>query len=284
MTKLESIISLIRLDKPIGIYLVLWPALWSLFLSADGLPDIKLILIFIAGATLMRSAGCAINDYADRKIDRSVPRTSHRPLALGQLAKKDAIIVAGILIFLSFLLALNLPLLSILWSVPALVFAIIYPFTKRFFAVPQLFLGLAFAMAVPMAFFATENNSSFLVMFLVFLATVFWAIAYDTLYAMADKPYDIKIKVKSSAIFFGKYDLFFVLSFHFLSLFSLAFVGVLQQLNICFYIILSMVLIGILYQLYLAKNREPATCIKAFLFNNYQGALILAAIIIGLIK
>ncbi|HCJ77643.1 MAG TPA: 4-hydroxybenzoate octaprenyltransferase, partial [Gammaproteobacteria bacterium] len=196
---------LMRLDKPVGIYLLLWPALWALFLAADGWPRLDLIIIFVLGVTIMRSAGCVINDYADRKIDKLIERTQHRPITSGEITAKSALILFFILMLIAFGLVLMTNSLTIQLAFIAAGLAILYPFTKRWTHLPQFILGLAFAMSVPMAFAAT-NGSVPDSAWWVFAATVIWTVIYDTMYAMADREEDLKIGVKSTAVLFAKFD------------------------------------------------------------------------------
>ena len=204
--KLTLYIRLIRLDKPIGILLLLWPTLWGLWLAADGVPPLKELLIFIAGTVLMRSAGCAVNDYADREFDKHVARTVNRPLTSGQISGTEALVVTAVLTLLAGVLALQLNGLSIKLAVVAAILAGSYPFFKRFFAIPQAYLGIAFGFGIPMAFAAVRNEIP-MVAWCLLLANVFWTIAYDTEYALVDKDDDLKIGIKTSAITFGRFDI-----------------------------------------------------------------------------
>ena len=203
--RLVEYIKLTRLDRPIGIYLVLWPALWGLWVAAQGVPQPLVLVVFLAGVVLMRSAGCAINDYADREIDRHVARTNQRPLARGAISPKEAIGVFVVLSLIAFVLVLQLNLLTIMLSVPAVILAGSYPYMKRYTHLPQAYLGVAFGWAVPMAF-AAQTGEVPLASWWLFLATVLWALAYDTMYAIVDREDDLKIGVKSTAILFGRFD------------------------------------------------------------------------------
>lgn len=196
---------LMRLDKPIGIYLLLWPALWALFLAQGGFPDIKLLIIFVLGVTIMRSAGCVINDYADRKIDKLIERTQNRPITSGEISAKSALVLFFVLMAIAFGLVLMTNNLTIQLAFIAAGLATLYPFTKRWTHLPQFVLGLAFAMSVPMAFAATNGNIADGAWW-IFAATVIWTVIYDTMYAMADREEDLKIGVKSSAVLFAKFD------------------------------------------------------------------------------
>ena len=270
---------LMRLDKPIGILLLLWPMLWGLWFSAKGVPDLMILGIFIMGTILMRSAGCVINDYADQKIDPYVERTKRRPLVIGAVTAKEALLLAAGLSFCAFLLILPLNNLTIMLSVIALFLAASYPFTKRFFAMPQAYLGMAFSFGIPMAF-AAQTGELPMIAWLLMLATIFWVIAYDTAYAMVDKVDDLKIGINTSAITFGRFDVAGVMSCHIIFLSIMIWIGVMQQLGIAFYIGLAVALRLIVYQYRLIYHREPASCFKAFLNNNRVGAVIFLGIAI----
>lgn len=270
---------LTRLDKPIGILLLLWPTLWGLWLAADGMPDPMILVIFVLGTILMRSAGCAINDFADRKIDPHVSRTRNRPLATGIISSREALLVAAGLSLCAFLLILPLNLLTILLSVPALLLAISYPFTKRFFAMPQAYLGIAFSFGIPMAFAAQTGTVPPLAWLLV-LANLFWVIAYDTEYALVDLADDLKIGIKTSAITFGRFDVVGILLCHITFLSILTYAGILLQRGIWFYGALLVALGLVIVQYTMIRNREPARCFQAFLHNNRVGAVIFAGILL----
>jgi len=207
--KLPHFVSLTRLDRPIGIYLLLWPMLWALWFAAEGVPNLGVLFIFIAGTVLTRSAGCAINDYADRDFDAHVTRTKDRPLATGALSTRDALYAGAFLMAVAFILVLFTNLLTIALSFVAVLLATIYPFAKRHTHLPQVILGAAFGFAIPMAY-AAQLNAVPSQAWWLFLIAVIWAVAYDTLYAIADRPDDLKIGVKSSAILFGRFDLIFI--------------------------------------------------------------------------
>lgn len=281
--KLPLFISLARLDRPIGIYLLLWPVLWALWFAANGFPDLDILIIFILGTVLTRSAGCIVNDYADRHLDAHVDRTKQRPLATGQLNSTEALVGAAVLMLLAFLLVLFTNKLTVLLSFIALILAVIYPFTKRFTHWPQLFLGLAFAFAIPMAF-AAQINSVPPLAWLLFLSAVLWAIAYDTLYAMADKQFDIKMGMKSTAILFakwaGKHDITLVLLLHFSVLAILFVVGLQTDRHAAFYSGLFAAAFFAVYQNKLACSREPAQFIAAFFNNHYLGMTVFIGIVL----
>lgn len=277
--RLSAYIRLVRLDKPIGILLLLWPTLWGLWLAADGMPDLKILVIFVLGTILMRSAGCAINDFADRKIDPHVSRTRNRPLATGIISAREALLVAAGLSLCAFLLILPLNLLTILLSVPALFLAASYPFTKRFFAMPQAYLGVAFSFGIPMAF-AAQTSAVPPLAWLLVLANLFWVIAYDTEYALVDRADDLKIGIKTSAITLGRFDVAGVILCHLLFLGILAYAGTLLQRGIWFYGALLIALGLVAVQYHLIRKREPARCFQAFLHNNRVGAVIFAGILL----
>ena len=268
---------LIRLDKPIGILLLLWPTLWALWLSSRGRPDWTIVWIFVLGTALMRSAGCAINDYADRDFDAKVARTRERPLASGQIKPFEALIVAVVLILVSFALVLQLNLLTIKLSVVAVIIAGIYPFTKRFFAVPQAVLGLAFGFGIPMAFAAHSNHVPWAAWVLL-AANVFWAIAYDTEYAMVDREDDRKIGIRTSAITFGRYDVAAVMVCHALFLLIMIWTGRLFRPGWYFYLGLAVAAGLVAVQYRMIRDRDPAGCFRAFLHNNWIGVAIFAGI------
>ena len=267
---------LIRLDKPIGILLLLWPTLWALWLSSRGHPDWKVVWIFILGTVLMRSAGCAINDYADRDFDAQVARTRERPLATGRIKPMEALIVAMVLILASFALVLKLNALTIKLSIVAVIIAAIYPFTKRFFAVPQAVLGLAFGFGIPMAFAAHTNHVPWAAWELL-AANVFWAIAYDTEYAMVDREDDRKIGIRTSAITFGRHDVAAVMGCHALFLLIMLWIGRLLP-GWYFYLGLALAAGLVAIQYRMIRDRDPGDCFRAFRHNNWIGATIFAGI------
>ena len=269
---------LMRLDKPIGILLLLWPTLWALWLSAQGRPDWMVVWIFTLGTVLMRSAGCVINDLADRKFDPHVERTKERPLASGKVSSKEALLLFGGLVLLSFCLILPFRSWYIVGlSVVALFLAASYPFTKRFFAVPQAYLGVAFGFGMPMAYAVQQGGMPGEVWWLL-LANVFWAMAYDTEYAMVDRADDLRIGIKTSAITFGRFDVLAVMFCYVMTLGLIAWVGYARQMGLFFYgsLVVSSVIAG--YHFTLIRQREPARCFKAFLHNNWIGASIFVGI------
>jgi 4-hydroxybenzoate polyprenyltransferase len=268
-----------RFDRPIGIYLLLWPALWALWIAGQGQPSLKNTFIFIMGVILMRAAGCVINDFADRNIDPFVKRTEHRPLATGAVSSKEAIVLFICLGLLAFVLVLFTNWLTFGLSFAALFLAVIYPFTKRHTYMPQAFLGLAFGWAVPMAF-AAETGSVPLVAWLILTATVLWATAYDTMYAMVDREDDIRIGVKSTAILFGDADVVIIGAIQVLFFITLLIVGNKLQLGMYYYAGVLVAAGFAVYQQYLIREREPDHCFKAFLNNNWVGAAIFAGIVL----
>ena len=276
--KLDAYERLMRLDKPIGILLLLWPTLWALWIASRGMPDWHTLLIFITGTVLMRSAGCVMNDIADRKYDGLVERTKNRPLATGEVSLKEACLLVAGLALLAFALVLQLNKTTILLSFAALFLAATYPFTKRFLAIPQAYLGVAFGFGIPMAF-AAVNDTIPPLAWVLLAANVFWAIAYDTEYAMVDRDDDIKIGIKSSAIFFGQYDVFAVMVCYAAMLGLLVYVGKLMGYGVYYYIGLAAALMLVLWQYQLIKKRVKADCFNAFLANNWIGF----ALFIGLV-
>ncbi|MBY0484184.1 4-hydroxybenzoate octaprenyltransferase [Nitrosomonas sp.] len=275
--RIQTYAQLMRLDKPIGILLLLWPMLWGLWFAAQGLPDWQILIIFVLGTILMRSAGCVINDYADRKIDPHVERTKNRPMAAGRISSKEALLLAAGLSLSAFLLILPLNQLTILLSVPALFLAGTYPFTKRFFAMPQAYLGIAFSFGIPMAFAAQTDNLPPIIWILM-LANLFWVIAYDTAYAIVDKPDDLKIGIQTSAITFGRFDVLGVMVCHACFIAIMLIIGQLQQMNLAYYAGLMGATGLIIYQYTLIRNRDRALCFKAFLHNNWVGMVVFAGI------
>jgi len=268
---------LMRLDKPIGILLLLWPTLWGLWIAGYGQPQWMIVWIFVMGTVLMRSAGCVINDYADRDIDPLVARTKHRPLAMGLISKEEALALASTLALISFALILPLNKLTLMLSVPALLLAVSYPFTKRFFALPQAYLGIAFGFGIPMAFAALSGQVPALAWYLL-AANMFWAIAYDTEYAMVDRADDVKIGIKTSALTFGKYDVAAVMLCYAIMLAILAWVGTKLSFKWPYYLGLATAAGLMAYHYTLIQKREPEKCFKAFLHNNWVGAAIFAGI------
>ena len=271
---------LMRLDKPIGILLLLWPTLWALWLSAYGQPDWRVVWIFVLGTVLMRSAGCVINDLADRHIDPHVARTKDRPLAAGKVSKKEAVMLFLLLSLCAFCLILPLQNLKVIGlSFVALFLAATYPLTKRFFAIPQAYLGIAFGFGIPMAY-AAHLDTVPRVAWCLLLANVFWAIAYDTEYAMFDREDDLKIGIKTSAITFGRFDIAAVMLCYALTLGLLVWVGSVLHLGRYYHIGLGVAGALAVYHFLLIRQRDPARCFKAFMHNNWLGASIFAGIVL----
>ncbi len=264
---------LMRLDKPIGILLLLWPTLWGQWLASNGHPDWIILWIFIMGVVLMRSAGCVINDYADRNIDAHVARTRERPLAAGKIAPREALLLAAGLSILAFLLILPLDPLVIQLSVVALFLAATYPFTKRFFALPQAYLGIAFGFGIPMSYAALWGSIP-LEAWVLLAANTFWAIAYDTQYAMVDREDDLKVGIKTSAITFGRYDLAAIALCYGMTLALLAWVGWQRAMGLPFYSGLGVAAAIACYHMWLIRHRDPQQCFRAFLHNTWFGAAV----------
>jgi 4-hydroxybenzoate polyprenyltransferase len=268
---------LVRLHKPIGTVLLLWPTLWALWFASQGQPPLLHVIIFSAGTLLMRSAGCAMNDYADREFDRHVKRTEKRPLTSGQISGKETLMVAGILALLSFVLVLPLNRLTIELSFAALFIAILYPFTKRFFSMPQAVLGIAFGFGIPMAY-AAELNALPWQAWLMLLGNIFWAIAYDTAYAMVDRDDDIRIGIKTSAITFGKYEVTAIVICYILFLGIMAFLAMLENLNVWFWLGWLVAAMCAVYHFTLVRTRDRMKCFAAFNHNNWLGAALFTGV------
>jgi len=277
--RLEQYAYLIRLDRPIGFYLLLWPTLWALWIAAEGWPDTLVLFVFVAGVFLMRSAGCAINDFADRDIDPHVERTKDRPLAAGRISTKESLLVFATLSISAFLLVLLMNSLTIYLSLIGIALAASYPFMKRYHYMPQVHLGAAFGWAVPMAFTAQANEITS-VTWLLFMATVLWATAYDTMYAMADIQDDLKIGVKSTAILFGDADRLIVGLLQALLMFDLLLIGQQSEMGLFYYLGLLLATGFAIYQQYLIKDRKPELCVKAFINNNWFGMVVFAGIFV----
>jgi len=271
---------LMRLNKPIGIYLLLWPTYWALFLSAGGWPDIDLLVIFTLGVIIMRSAGCVINDYADREIDKHIVRTLDRPITTGEISPKAALLLFFALGLVAFVLVLLTNALTIKISFLAISLAVLYPFTKRWTSLPQLILGLAFAMSVPMAFSAQTGIVPASAGW-IFLATVLWTLIYDTLYAMADRDEDLKIGVKSTAILFAKYDQIFITLLQILLMLVFIKIGNLFNLGVFYDISLIIILFFMIYHQLLIKKRQKMDYFKAFINNHLIGMTVFFGIFLS---
>lgn len=277
MNRLRLYFQLIRLDKPIGILLLLWPTLAALWLASDGKPDWTLLVIFTLGTALMRSAGCAINDFADRDFDRHVKRTAERPLTVGKIAAWEALAVAAALALLAFALILPLNLLTKQLSVAAVLIAASYPYFKRFFAIPQAYLGIAFGFGIPMAFAAVQDTVP-VEAWLLLLANVFWAVAYDTEYAMVDRDDDLKLGLKTSAITFGRFDVVAVMLCYALALGIVLLVGLQYGLRAWFMGGLALAAVFVIYHYTLIRDRDRMRCFAAFRHNNWLGGAVFAGI------
>lgn len=275
--KLDAYERLMRLDKPIGILLLLWPTLWALWLASHGKPDWIVVLIFITGTVLMRSAGCVMNDIADRKFDGLVERTKNRPLATGEVSVKEAYLLAAGLSFVAFSLVLQFNKTTILLSFAALFLAMTYPLTKRFLAIPQAYLGVAFGFGIPMAFAAVNDYIPPLAWVLL-AANVCWAIAYDTEYAMVDRDDDLKIGIKSSATFFGKYEVLAIMICYAVMMSLLIYVGNNLSFGKYYFTGLGVATGLAIGQYTLIKKRFKADCFKAFLLNSWIGFAVLLGI------
>ena len=277
--KLDAYERLMRLDKPIGILLLLWPTLWALWIAGQGRPDWRLLIVFVAGTVLMRSAGCVMNDVADSQYDGLVERTQNRPLAKQEVSKKEAMLLAAALSIVAFALVCALNRYTIALSLVALFLAISYPLTKRFFAIPQAYLGIAFAWGIPMAFAATSNSIPD-VAWVLLLANVCWAIAYDTEYAMVDRDDDLKIGLRSSAITFGRFDVLAVMICYALSLLLLACAGQMAHLGYLYYLGLLVAAGVALRHYFLIRQRDKTRCFQAFLHNNWFGLAVFVGLVV----
>jgi 4-hydroxybenzoate polyprenyltransferase len=268
---------LMRLDRPIGIFLLLWPMLWALWLASEGRPDPRVLAVLVLGVVLMRSAGCVINDFADRDIDPYVRRTQNRPLARGIVSAREALLLFAALCLCAFLLVLTLNRLTIGLAVAAIVLAVSYPFMKRHTYLPQVHLGVAFGWAVPMAF-AAQTGAVPQVAWLVFIAAVLWTTAYDTIYAMVDRDDDIQLGVKSTAILFGEQDRLMIGLIQLLLFAVLLVIGARMDLGRAYHWGLAVAAALALYQQYLIRQRQPGDCFRAFMNNNWLGCAVFAGI------
>jgi len=279
--RLRQYALLMRLDRPIGILLLMWPTLWGLWFAARGLPQTAVFLVFVVGVVLMRSAGCVINDYADRDFDPHVERTRQRPLAAGRISRHEAIALFLVLCLLAFALVLTMNRLTIALSFAGAALAAVYPFMKRYTHLPQFFLGAAFGWSIPMAF-AAETGSVPPIAWVLFVANVFWAVAYDTAYAMVDREDDLKVGVKSTAILFGSWDRALIGLFHLLCLLLLAWGGRMTGLGPLYFagLVIALSLAG--YQQWLIRERNGPACFRAFLNNNWFGAAVFLGLALDL--
>ena len=278
--KFKQYLLLIRLNRPIGIFLLLWPTLWGLWIASEGFPNTKILVVFLFGVFLMRSAGCILNDIIDKDFDKFVARTQNRPLASDKLSSIEAFIVAISLIFIAFLLVLTTNTLTVQLSFVAIILAGTYPFLKRHTYLPQFFLGLTFGWSILMAFAATTNSIP-KIAWLLLIANILWAVVYDTIYAMIDREDDLKIGIKSTAILFDDADRFIIGLIQSLVLIALIVIGQQASLNTIYYF--SLIIGGclFLYQLYLIRNRDPKKCMQAFLNNNWFGLVVFIGLFIN---
>jgi 4-hydroxybenzoate polyprenyltransferase len=278
--RLDAYERLIRLDKPIGALLLLWPTLWAVWLASGGQPRLDIVLIFVAGTFLMRSAGCAINDYADRGFDGHVERTRSRPLAAGEIRPPEALAVAAALAAAAFILVLFLNRLAIALSFAGLAIAAIYPFTKRFFALPQAILGIAFGFGIPMAYAAIQERLP-LECWVLFAANLFYSFAYDTEYAMVDRDDDARIGIRTSALTLGRWDVPAVMASYGTMLAILIVLGLMASLAWPYYAALAIAAAMMLYHWRLIRDRSREGAFKAFMHNNWVGAAVFAGIYFG---
>jgi 4-hydroxybenzoate polyprenyltransferase len=273
--RLDAYERLVRLDKPIGILLLLWPTLTALWIAALGQPSLRLVLIFTVGTILMRSAGCAVNDWADRRFDAHVLRTAQRPVATGEVAPWEALLVGNVLAFVAFLFVLATNTTTALLSVPAVAIAFIYPFFKRFFALPQAFLGIAFSFGIPMAYAATLDTVPLIAWWLLLL-NLFWVIAYDTEYAMVDRDDDRKLGLKTSAIAFGRFDVAAIIACYALYIAGMAWAGIGREAGPFYYAGLAVAAGCAAWHWRLIRARDRDGCFRAFLHNHWFGLAVFA--------
>ncbi len=281
LARVPDFLQLMRLDRPIGTWLLMWPTLWALWIAAEGIPGRDVLLIFIAGVYAMRAAGCVVNDYADRHLDGHVKRTLNRPLATGRISEGEAQALFAILVMAAFVLVLFTNLFTILLSIGGVILAFIYPFMKRYTHLPQLFLGAAFSWAIPMAFGAVLGRVPFEA-WLLFTANVAWTVAYDTQYAMVDRDDDLKIGIKSTAVLFGRADRLMIGLLHGLTLLLLAWTGARLALGGFFWLGLAAMAATFVWQHWLIRTRERDPCFRAFLNNYWSGLLVFAGIALSL--
>lgn len=276
--RLYQYMLLMRLHRPIGIYLLLWPTLWAVWIAGNGQPDIGIVFIFSCGVVVMRSAGCVINDYADKDFDPHVQRTKDRPLAAQRITGRESLVLFLMLCFVALLLVLQLNWFTVQLSVIALLLAAVYPFTKRYTHLPQFFLGAAYSWSIPMAF-AAQTSEVPMLAWLIFIANLFWTVAYDTMYAMVDKADDLKIGVKSTAILFGNADRLMIALLQFTFFILLIIIGIQVGLSHVYYTGLALAAMLATYQQWLIYYREPAHCFQAFLNNHWLGMTVFLGIV-----
>lgn len=278
--RIQQYLILMRFHKPIGIFLLLWPTLWALWVAAKGIPDLLILTIFVCGVIVMRAAGCVINDIVDRQIDGHIERTKMRPLVNEAVSLTEAISLFVILCIIAFSLVLLTNMKTILLAIPALLLVISYPFMKRYTHWPQLFLGIAFAWSIPMSFTAQTGHVASIA-WLIFLTTVLWVVVYDTMYAMVDREDDLKIGVKSTAIFFGSHDVWVISFLQLIILSLLLLIGWMLAFHVGYFMSIALAALLIIYQQALIRRREPEKCFRAFLNNNWFGLLVFVGIIFG---
>ncbi|MDA9109243.1 4-hydroxybenzoate octaprenyltransferase [Woeseiaceae bacterium] len=276
---LKNYLLLMRLDKPIGIWLLMWPMLWSLWIASEGQVSIKILSIFLSGVIIMRSAGCVLNDFADRKIDPHVKRTQNRPIASGKVSEREAIILFIILMSLACTLIFFLNLTTKFFAIGGALVTVFYPFVKRVLSAPQLVLGIAFGWGVPMAFSAEIGHVP-LLGWLIFFIAIIWALIYDTYYAMVDRDDDLNLDVKSTAILFGRYDLFIIGLLQCSMLVLLIFMAQLAALGMWVYSAIMISMLIMIYHQWLTKEKDRESCFKAFKHNHYIGMTVFIGIIL----
>jgi 4-hydroxybenzoate polyprenyltransferase len=281
--RLSLYLDLIRWNRPAGWLLLLWPTLTALWIAANGFPGWHLLVVFILGTILMRSAGCCLNDVADKDFDKHVKRTAQRPVTTGAISSKEALILGAILASLAFGLVLTTNITTIMWSFAALAVAIIYPFAKRFFAMPQAILGIAFSFGIPMAFAAVQNGIPWTA-WLLLLGNLFWVLAYDTEYAMVDRDDDLKIGMKTSAITMGKYDVVIIATCYLINLIFMAVAGILYANNAIYFIALLGSLAQAAWHIWMIRHRGRDACFKAFRLNHWYGFTIFLGMFLNFIK
>ncbi len=279
LERLKQYALLMRLHRPIGILLLLWPTLWALWIAGDGHPNGYVVIVFLLGVVLMRSAGCVINDYADRDFDPHVARTRTRPIAAGKVSPREALILFVLLCLVAFALVLTLDTFTIFLSIGGLLLAAIYPFTKRYTHLPQVVLGAAFGWAIPMAF-AAQTGALPKMAWLIYGVALVWTVAYDTLYAMVDRDDDLKVGVKSTAILFGKSDRWVIAVMQVIVLLGLYLIGVQAQRGVAFNVGIAVAAVFAVYQQWLIRQRQPAACLRAFLNNNWFGAAVFVGLLV----
>ena len=275
MDKFSTLLNLTRINKPIGIFLLLWPTLCAILLASEGIPSIKILVIFILGTILMRSAGCVANDLADRNLDIFVERTKNRPITSGLVSIRDAVILLFILLVCSFVLVIQLNYLTILISFGALLFSLTYPFTKRFFAIPQLYLGVTFGFGILMAFSEIQNTIT-LEAQILFISNIFWVFAYDSHYAISDMEDDKKLNIHSAPLTFNNKIILMITLSYFLMFLGLSIIGFLKEFTISFYVLLGLAMIVSMYGCFESRHMKPNKNFKAFLKNQDVGFIIFA--------